>query len=294
MDRPPLSDLKQTLLTREEPISKRIRTVFYLRSEKTQEAAEVLEAAIGDPSDLLKHELCYALGQMGLKSSVPFLCAVVRDQAQATIVRHEAAEALGAIGDAQGRAALEEFQSCEIRELGETCHLALKRMEWLQTGEHIPSPDFTVAIDPAPAFPPGMSLDEVTRIYNDPDADLFLRYRALFTLRNICTPESLLILAQGLVQPNFSPLFKHEIAFVLGELSEKAESTAKLLEAAVEDRGNHCMVRHEASEALSEVRQSAETADFLRRYLADESDVVRESCEVALDILQYWTNQTEV
>ena len=283
--------LQSCLLSRTEPIARQIRAVFSLRSYKTAEAAAILEQGITAQSALLKHEICYALGQMGLLSSVDFLISVVQDRSQETIVRHEAAEALGAIGDDRARAVLETYQQDDDRELRETCYLALKRLNWLKSGEPVPVSQFSVAVDPAPAFPQHkFTLAELTALYNNPAADLFERYRALFTLRDLCTPESLEVLAQGLVKPEFSPLFKHEIAFVLGELSERATNTAVYLEAAVTDMTNHCMVRHEASEALSEVRQDAQTASFLHGFLHDEAQVVRESCEVALDILQYWTS----
>ena len=285
-----IRELQACLLSPTEPIAKRIRSVFHLRSHGTAEAAAVLELAIRDPSALLKHEICYALGQMRLSASVPFLISVVEDAGQETIVRHEAAEALGAIGEEQGRAVLQKYVGQSDRELSETCYLALKRLDWLRSGETAPISQFSVAVDPAPAFAESRSLEDLAALYNNPSADLFDRYRALFSLRDLCTQESLDILAQGLGKPDFSPLFKHEIAFVLGELSERAVSTASYLEAAVTDQSNHCMVRHEASEALAEVRQSPQTATFLMPYLQDTAQVVRESCEVALDILQYWTS----
>lgn len=49
------------------------------------------------------------------------------------------------------------------------------------------------------------------------------------------------------------------------------------------------MVRHEAAEALGSVG-TAECEEFLRDFLKDEADVVRESCEVALDITDYNTS----
>jgi len=285
-----LPELQACLLSPAESIAKRIRAVFHLRSHGSAEAAAILEQGIRDPSALLKHEICYALGQMRLPVSVPFLICVVEDAGQETIVRHEAAEALGAIGQEAGRAVLQKHAEQGDRELRETCYLALKRLDWLSTGETVPVSEFSVAVDPAPAFAESRSVEALAALYNDPSADLFVRYRALFSLRDLCTPQALEVLAQGLVKSDFSPLFKHEIAFVLGELSERALSTASYLEAAVTDQSNHCMVRHEASEALSEVRQTPQTAAFLRPYLQDTAPVVRESCEVALDILQYWTS----
>lgn len=77
----------------------------------------------------------YVLGQLGFESTTPFLEAVLRDPSQAVIVRHEAAEALGALGYARSRAVLEEFKDSEVKELAETCILALDRLDWLETHE---------------------------------------------------------------------------------------------------------------------------------------------------------------
>lgn len=46
------------------------------------------------------------------------------------------------------------------------------------------------------------------------------------------------------------------------------------------------MVRHEAAESLGNIAASGIT-ELLREYLHDPEAVVRESCEVALDIVDY-------
>lgn len=46
------------------------------------------------------------------------------------------------------------------------------------------------------------------------------------------------------------------------------------------------MVRHEAAEALGSIGKE-ECLDVLKRYREDRDRVVRESCEVALDMLEY-------
>ena len=46
------------------------------------------------------------------------------------------------------------------------------------------------------------------------------------------------------------------------------------------------MVRHECAEALGAIGNS-ECMKILKEYLQDEQDIVRESCEVALDICDY-------
>lgn len=135
MDFPSCSECARTLQDRSQPLTTRMRAIFYLRTIGTEEAAEALKGGYPDPSDLLAHELMYVLGQLGFESTTTFLEGVLRDTSQSVIVRHEAAEALGALGFAKSRGVLEEFKHSEIKELAETCDLAIARLDWLETHE---------------------------------------------------------------------------------------------------------------------------------------------------------------
>jgi deoxyhypusine monooxygenase len=52
------------------------------------------------------------------------------------MVRHEAGEALGAIGDPKVIDLLKLYSKDECPEVAETCELALKRLEWLQDNKN--------------------------------------------------------------------------------------------------------------------------------------------------------------
>lgn len=55
------------------------------------------------------------------------------------MVRHEAGEALGAIGDPAALSVLEDYCSDPIQEVAETCQLALQRLRWtLDDGDGAP------------------------------------------------------------------------------------------------------------------------------------------------------------
>src|SRR5690348_10718900 len=81
-------------------LPERFRSLFTIRSLDTDAAVEAIGACFDDPSALLKHELAYVLGQMQRPHAIPILSFVLENLQQEAIVRHEAAEALGAIGDA--------------------------------------------------------------------------------------------------------------------------------------------------------------------------------------------------
>jgi len=52
------------------------------------------------------------------------------------MVRHEAAEALGAIGSPSSLPILEKFSSDPLVEVAETCQIAVKLIQWRQTNEN--------------------------------------------------------------------------------------------------------------------------------------------------------------
>ena len=57
----------------------------------------------------------------------------------------------------------------------------------------------------------------------------------------------------------------------------------------LENTSEHAMVRHEAAEALGAI--GGETVEkCLQLYLNDSEIVVKESCQVALDTIDYWTS----
>lgn len=81
-----------------------------------------------------------------------------------------------------------------------------------------------------------------------------------------------------------SALFRHEIGYVLGQMQHPAAVPA--LCAALECSSENPMVRHEAAEALGAIGKE-ECMAVLQRYREDRERVVKESCEVALDMLDY-------
>jgi len=76
--------------------------------------------------------LAYCLGQTRNLASVPSLRSVLEDREEDAMCRHEAAEALGALGH-QG--SLEVLRSMrddekELVVVRETCEIAVARIEW--------------------------------------------------------------------------------------------------------------------------------------------------------------------
>lgn len=136
----------------------------------------------------------------------------------------------------------------------------------------------------------GKTVDQLGNELMDTKLPLFMRYRAMFALRDLASPPDLPTavpaveaLAKGFADE--SALFRHEIAFVFGQLSHPASIPA--LTAALGDLNEESMVRHEAAEALGSLGDEEGVEDTLKKFLNDKEQVVRESVVVALDMAEY-------
>ncbi|HJL54564.1 MAG TPA: HEAT repeat domain-containing protein, partial [Candidatus Thalassarchaeaceae archaeon] len=78
-------------------------------------------------------EIAYVLGQMQDSNAVPHLVRRLEDESEDAIVRHEAAEALGAIGDRVALATLETFKNDPEVVVAESCEVALDLLEWISS-----------------------------------------------------------------------------------------------------------------------------------------------------------------
>ena len=137
--------------------------------------------------------------------------------------------------------------------------------------------------DPAPPALEAKNIKILKENLLSEDLELFPRYRAMFSLRNLGTDESILALAEGLKSKN--ALFRHEIAYVLGQIQSPLV-TNQLIEC-LRDVNELDMVRHECAEALGSIATD-EVYEELSKYLnKSQPEVLRESCVVALDFADY-------
>ncbi|KAK2724884.1 deoxyhypusine hydroxylase-like isoform X2 [Artemia franciscana] len=275
-------DIGSVLNNPERPLKERFRALFTLKNIGGLTAVKEIANCFKDESALLKHELAYCLGQMQDNRAVPYLEAVLKDVHQEAMVRHEAGEALGAIGDEAALPVLESYVNDPIVEVAETCQLSVERIKWLKSKneEKVSSNPYS-SVDPAPPCP-DRSPEELRATLLNEELPLFERYRAMFALRNKGDDQSILALGNGLQCKG--ALFRHEIAYVLGQIQSPLviQQLRERLELPEESE----MVRHECAEALGSIA-APECRQILEAYLKDEARVVKESCEVALDICEY-------
>lgn len=77
---------------------------------------------------------------------------------------------------------------------------------------------------------------------------------------------------------------RHEACFIIGQLSQTAKCTLKQLKESIEDESESEIVRHEA---ISGYVTLTDDKSILKTYSQDKSRLVRESCIVALDLVDY-------
>ena len=126
-----VADLREVLCNEDEKMFQRMRALFALRNIGGKDSVEALAAAYESQSALLKHEIAYVMGQMQDPHAVPHLIERLEDGEEDVMVRHEAAEALGAIGDRTALEVLERFVDDDEVVIAESGEVALDLLEWV-------------------------------------------------------------------------------------------------------------------------------------------------------------------
>jgi deoxyhypusine monooxygenase len=257
---PPIPALRRCLLNLSQPITKRTIAAFHLRTLGTPEAvAAVAEGLLlREDGALMRHELAYILGQMRSRDACPVLTAVLEDESDDILVRHECAEALGSIGHSSSLAVLEKYSKHSATEISETCQIAVELINWkLQQeakeaakGNQITQQrSLYLSFDPAPPLSEMMTIVELERNLLDSSLSLFHRYRAMFSLRDVNSDQAALALVSGFKDK--SALFRHEVAFVLGQMQRPV--TIPGLAEILKNKSEHRMVRshHQGKRCIS-------------------------------------------
>jgi deoxyhypusine monooxygenase len=320
-----VESLRAELLDQSLNMPRRFRALFQLRSVGGDASVSaLLDGLEADPSALFKHEVAFALGQMQATGAVQTLKRVLRDENEHSMVRHEAAEALGAIASEECLEALEEASNDASQVVRETAVLALQRFKHARgareaknanaatnatqkslgsakeklsnvTSEnHQSSFDDTsgdspyLSVDPVPAAPDDVPIDVLRKTVVDESATTWDRYAAMFALRNRGDPSETAEVLGSLLMHSKSALLKHEVCYVLGQMQEQGAAARTALAKTLENEDEHPMVRHEAAEAIGSIA-AADTEALLRAYAKSTDRIVAESCEVALDIMEIET-----
>lgn len=289
-----VADLHELVANAETSLSVCMMVLWQLRERDEPAAVDALLAAFAaHSSPLLRHEIAYIVGQKQDVRGLEFLTHTLTNALEDPMVRHEAAEAIGAFGRTESVRILSSFLEDTSALVRETCDLALHRIQFVAnpapgsaTGESAHADEEFASIDPAPALDDDASgsadIEALKAALLDERLPLWDRYRAMFSLRNRRAVKEL---CAGLFDKS-SALFRHEVAFVLGQLEHPSsfEDLAAVLRTPSED----AIVRHECAEAIGALATPA-GLDLLREFCNDPAPAVRDSCIVALDMHEYWT-----
>lgn len=142
-DTPSIPELKSTLLDTTLPLFKRYRAMFALRDLASPPdlptavpAIQALAAGFKDPSALFRHEIAFVFGQLSHPASIPSLVETLSDVKESSMVRHEAAEALGSLGEEDGvEDVLKKFLDDPEQVVRDSIIVALDMAEFERNGE---------------------------------------------------------------------------------------------------------------------------------------------------------------
>ncbi|XP_075591046.1 uncharacterized protein LOC142597925 [Dermatophagoides farinae] len=296
-----------------------MEALFHARYYNNSDVASILVKALQHESVLLKHEIAYVLGQMSVTDVKNTLIDLCNDKSQHEMVRHEAAEAIHALGftDEETEACLRQHLNDDSIPFRQTVELALEGLLLKRKSNsekkikpHVPrfylmtkkkkKQDLVIATyntkDPVESDILIQTENELKKHFNilkDETQRLWDRYKALFALRNHDSKQAALYLASCLDEKS-SALLRHEISFILGQM-QIPETALKLIER-LQDKNEFSMCRHEAAISLG----SLGAIDYteigcywqpkiiaeLKNFLNDEDPIISESCQVALFNIQ--------
>ncbi|EEA06578.1 PBS lyase HEAT-like repeat family protein [Cryptosporidium muris RN66] len=347
----PLEQVQKLLCTDNTNIATKIRCLFFGRYYSNDEAVNIIIKSLDFSNSILfRHEAAYVLGQIGRNKAVSKLTELLSDINESPIVRHEAGEALAAIGDNSSIKVIEKFLNDPSNVVAETCYLALhslknKQNKLLKDSSKLES-DISVSSENNlfntvdPTLPISIreksKVDIFSKMLLDISIPLEQRYGALFALRNILAnltninnvkyikenninnnKELINLITNSICSAmemdNSSAIFRHECAFVLGQL--QILSSADSLARTIMNENEESIVRHEAAFALGSVgsndprycdtskyKDSKEEVSRIRKlaietlskYLNDKDIIVVESCIVGLQTIKDETGSLDI
>lgn len=136
-------ELQEKLLDTHLPLFERYRAMFALRDLSSPPdlptavpAVKALALGFADSSALFRHEIAFVFGQLSHPASIPSLIATLSNAKEESMVRHEAAEALGSLGDEEG---VEDVLKCFLDDpeqvVRDSVIVALDMAEFEKNGE---------------------------------------------------------------------------------------------------------------------------------------------------------------
>lgn len=290
-----IESAKRVATDRAAEIGSRYNAIFWLRNEKSIDAARAIVEVVensGD-SELLQHDSVYVLGQLGHRELVPFLIHVLGSEGYTPIVRHEAGEALANFPEdkLQILPELRKHESSEVEVISSTAKLAIAKLERFDPDHNGYNKTVVGTIEPAEPLTEetlnallvarGVGREDLPGLLLDPSVEEFTKYGILYYFRNVYSPlgeRAILTLLSAENREKTSALIRHETCFVLGQLdsSARSETLRKGLQTCIRDKAENPIVRHEAVLAYAAIFGED---DFIEQTKSDPEPMVSESAK---------------
>ncbi|EAN33943.1 HEAT repeats family protein [Theileria parva strain Muguga] len=296
--------IKSILLSPEVPLSLQLRALYYCRDLPEEDCSQILISALDVHFDtFMRHEIAYVIGQSGCFSASKKLAELVENVTEDPMVRHEAIEALAALKSKDYIHLIKKYCEDENRAVRDTCNLALHTLTNAEESNTEGCTSFPISSSPYRAIDPVRTdsvdesdLNSLSKLLFDQSLPLYKRYEALYKIRGHSGDEAAKIIGEALVRDKVSEVFRHECAFVLGQMQSVAP--VKSLIECLKNRDEEPMARHEAALALGSCaslcgqEQAKGSEDWeklivevLEEFMQDEVKVVSDSCLVAMDYI---------
>nr|PVC51935.1 hypothetical protein MACL_00001198 [Theileria orientalis] len=299
--RPSATLVKSILLNKDVPLYLQLRALYFCRDLPIEDATQILISAFEVHFDtFMRHEIAYVIGQSGCVNAAKRLSELVEDASEDPMVRHEAIEALAALKSTNYKDLIRRFSKDQCRAVRDTCILALHSLESAGSANICgctsapPSTSAYRAIDPVPVEasdePGSRDLERLSELLFNQELAIYKRYEALYKIRAISGDEAAKIIGEALVRDKASEVFRHECAFVLGQM-QLISAVESLIEC-LKNEDEEPMARHEAALALGScgcINEDEECTkkivEALEKHLGDKVKVVSDSCVVAMDYI---------
>lgn len=127
--------LSEILLDESEKLYERYRAMFSLRNLRTVDSINAIGKGLKCNSALFRHEIAFVLGQLQHECSIGVLAENLKDNTENEMVRHECAEALGAIATNECIELLTQYKNDDKQVVKESCIVALDMCEYENSPE---------------------------------------------------------------------------------------------------------------------------------------------------------------
>ena len=242
---------------------------------------------------------------MHAKNSLRFLLERMNDPNERSIVRHEAGEALANYHHLKDQIIPEMQQHWDseddllrstvrvglgkLKSFNEKSRYGLKYGGTIEPAEPFNEAEVREYIKSVGAGEPKDHAELLTTIESlllkdYKEVDEFPKYRMCYFLRDTKDKRSKEILCKLLKAANrqfISPLLRHELCFIMGQINEGDACIQDILKEVSLDTTEHPVVRHEAILSFYDITDDEE---FITPFMNHENQLIRESVEVAVKI----------